>query len=142
MVAPRQAGTLDDETQHYVRVLKVKQARLRILDEQAAALGEYNVPPHIEMERQSLMDELGMIEFAIAAPARAEVTEQLGPAGRFLVNHQQYREVKQSLAAISVKIEQGFAMHRQWIMIIGVAVLLILVAVVAIVTAIALRGGL
>ncbi len=131
---------MDEETQHYIRVLKSKQARLRILDEQAAAMGAYNVPPHVEMERQSLMDELGMIEIAIQAPARAEVTEQLGPAGRFLVNHQQYREVKQSIAALSVKNENWRAMQRLWMLIIAIIALLILIGVVILATFVITRG--
>jgi len=140
---------VDEETQHYTRILKTKQARLHVLDIQAAALGEYNVPPQIEMERQSLMDELGMLEIAIQSPARAGVTDELGPAGRFLVNHQQYREVKQSTAAILVKLDAFIdeskdwrIVHRNWILLIGLVVILILVAVVALVTYLFTKGAL
>lgn len=133
---------MDEETQHYVRVLKVKQARLYELDLQAAALGKYNVPPHVEMERQSLMDELGMLEIAIQSPARASVTDELGPAGRFLVNHEQYREVKQSIAALSVQSEEWRAMQRLWMLIIGIIALLILIGVTVLATVVMLRGAL
>lgn len=140
---------MDDETQRFIAIRKVKIERLYLLDKQAAAYGEYNIPPHVEMERGSLRDELGMMESAIAAPARSAVGDELGPSGRFLVYHQQNREIKQSIAALAVQLETFVAesedwraMHRQWLLIIGVVVVLILVAVVAIVTAIAMRGGL
>lgn len=140
---------MDEETTRFVAIRKIKLNRLYELDKQAAAYGAYSVPPHVEMERGSLRDELGMMESAINSPARADVTDELGPAGRFLVNHQQNREIKQSIAALAVQLETFVAdslewrtMHRTWILIIGVAVILILVAVVAIVTAVAMRGGL
>jgi len=133
---------VDDETSRFIAIRKIKLARLHELNKQAAAFGEYNVPPQIAMEQGSLRDELGMMDSAIAAPARSEVTDELGPAGRFLVNYQQNRDIKQSIAALAVQLETGLAMHRNWIVLIGVAVLLILVAVVAIVTAIAMQGGL
>lgn len=139
---------MDEETQHYIRVRKSKQARLRILDEQAATYG-IAVPPHIEMERGSLRDELSMVEIAIQSPARAGVTDELGPAGRFLVNHQQNREIKQSIAAVAVQLETFVAqslewrtMHRQWLLIIGVVVVIILIVVVALVTYLATKGTL
>lgn len=139
---------MDVETVHLALVLKAKQARLRVLDEQAANFGPLYTPPHIEMERGSLRDELAMIETAIQSPARAEVTDELGPAGRFLVNHQQNLDIKKSIASLSNKFDE-FATashewrkaHRMWLLIIGVFVLLILITVVAIVTYIVTRGG-
>jgi hypothetical protein len=140
---------VDEETDRFIAIRKIKVRRLYELDKQAAAFGEFAVPPQIEMERGSLRDELDMMESAIAAPARSAVGDELGPAGRFLVYHQQNREIKQSIAALAVQIETFVTesedwrgMHRQWLLIIGVVVILILVAVVAIVTAIAMRGGL
>ena len=131
---------MDDETRRYIAIRKIKQARLFELDKQAATYG-LAVPPHIEMERVSLRDELSMVESAIAAPARAEVGDELGVSGRFLVYHQQNREIKQSIAALAVQLESFIAqsvawraMHRQWLLIIGMAVIVILIAVVAIVT--------
>jgi len=139
---------VDEETERFVIIRKIKLRRLHELDKQAAAFGEYNAPAHIEMERGALRDELGMMEQAINAPARAVVGDELGVAGRFLVYHQQNREIKQSIAALAVQLESFVAtseawrmMHRQWLLIIGVVVIIILVAVVAIVTAIALKGG-
>jgi len=113
-----------------------------VLDIQAAALGKYNVPPQIEMERQSLMEELGMLELAIQAPARSEVGDELGPGGRFLVYYQQNREIKQSIAALAVESREGRAVQRNWILLIGLVVILILVAVVALVTYLLTKGAL
>lgn len=138
---------MDEETQRYAAILKIKTDRLHTIERQIAALGEYNAPPHLAMERDSLMDELGMFEIAIQSPARAKVTDELGPAGRFLVTHQQYRDVKQSTAAILVKLDtfiadslEWRAMHRNWILLIGLVVILIFAIVVALITALVVGG--
>jgi hypothetical protein len=140
---------VDEETARFIAIRKIKLDRLYELDRQAAAFGEYNAPPHIQMERTSLRDELGMMESAINSPARAEVGDELGPAGRFLVYHQQNREIKQSIAALAVEFEKFVsssqewrAMHRNWILLIGLVVILILIAVVALVTYLFTRGAL
>ncbi len=139
---------VDEETQRYARIIKAKQDRLNILDVQAAKYG-IDVPPHIEMERGSLHEELSMVETAIQSPARAKVTDELGPAGRFLVNHQDNREIKQTIAAVLVKLdtfidqsETWRSMHRQLILIIGIAVILIVITVAVIVTYLVTKGAL
>lgn len=140
--------TVDEETQRYIAILKIKQARLFELDKQAAGLGPYGVPPQIEMERSSLRDELEMMETAIQSPARAEIGDELGPSGRFIVNHQQTREIKQSLAAMVVKLDRFItdslewrSMHRQVVLIIGVAVVLLAIAFAVVVTYVLTKGG-
>jgi len=142
------SNTVDEETTRYAQVLKIKQARLHELDKQAAAFGAIYTPPHIEMERVSLREELGMVETAIQSPARAEVTEELGPAGRFLVNYERGREIKQSIAAVLVKLEtfvqssEGWrALHRSFIIIIGIAVIVVALSVVVMATYLITRGG-
>jgi hypothetical protein len=138
---------VDEETQRYAKILKIKTDRLHKIEEQIAALGEYNAPPHLAMERDSLMDELGMFEIAIQSPARAQATDELGPAGRFLVTHQQYRDVKQTLAVLSVDLEKFIkasqewrTMHRNWILLIGVVAILTFAIVVALGTAMYIGG--
>jgi hypothetical protein len=138
---------MDDETLHYARVYKAKRARLNILEEQIAAIGEFNVSPHIAMERDSLTEELGMFEVAMGSPARAEAGEELGVRGRFVVTYQQNQDIKKSMAALKVQaetlakaVETGFAMHRNWILLIGVVVILIFAIVVALGTAMYIGG--
>jgi hypothetical protein len=138
---------VDDETLHYARVYKAKRARLNILEEQIAAIGEFNVSPHVAMERDSLTEELGMFEVAMGSPARAEAGEELGVRGRFVVGYQQNQDIKKSMAALKVQIETlaktvetGFAMHRTWILLIGVVVILIFAIVVALGTAMYIGG--
>jgi hypothetical protein len=140
---------MDEETIHYARVYKAKRARLNVLEEQIAAIGEYNVSPHVAMERNSLTEELAMFEVAIESPARADVSDELGPRGRFVVNYQQNQDIKKNIAALAVQFEQFVAtslewrtMHRNWIVIIGLVVILILVAVVALVTYLITKGAL
>lgn len=138
---------MDEETARFVEIRKIKLARLYELDKQAAAFGEYSVPPHVEMERGSLREELGMMEAAINSPARAEVGDELGAAGRFLVYHQQNREIKQSIAALAVDLHQSIAqslewraMQRNWNIVIAIVVILIFAIVVALVTALFVGG--
>ncbi len=139
---------LDEETSRYAAILKIKQARLFELDKQAAVYG-IGVPPHIEMERVSLRDELAMVESAIRSPARAETADQLGPAGRYKANRQDQIETKELIAAVLNKldsfIEQSNAwrnVNRQVLLIIGIVVIIILVAVVAISTYLVTKGAL
>jgi len=133
---------MDEETQHYARVYKAKRARLNVLEEQIAAIGEYNVLPHIAMERDSLKEELGMFVIAMESPARAEAGEELGPAGRFKVYYQQNQEIKKSIAALAVRSEDWRMIQRNWLVIIGLIVILILIAVVALVTYLFTKGAL
>ncbi len=133
---------MDDETQHYARVYKAKRARLNIIEEQIAAVGEYNVQPHVAMERDSLREELDMFGIALESPARADVGDELGPRGRFVVNYQQNQDIKKSIAALAVKSEEWREMQRNWIILIGLVVILILVAVVALVTYLFTKGAL
>lgn len=132
---------MDEETVRYAEIIRIKQRHLHQLDKQAAAYG-MDVPPHIEMQRQTLMAELGMMEVAIESPASAKVGDELGPRGRFVVNWQQNQDIKKSIAAILVKMETGFKMQRNWIVLLGLVLVLLLVAFVAFVTYLATRGAL
>jgi hypothetical protein len=132
---------MDDETLRYIAIRKDKQAQLRILDEQASKFGELYVPPYIEMQRVSLREELTMVETAIQSPARSEIGDELGTTGRFLVYHQQNREIRQSVAALAIQLETFIEhsemwrnMHRQMILIIGIAVIVMLIALAVVIT--------
>jgi hypothetical protein len=97
------------------------------------------------MERTSLREELGIVEMAIKTPARAQIAEELGSSGRFLVNTEQNREIRQSIAAVAVQIEEfvkqsldwratitGTLMqHRQWFLLIAITIVFIMVVTVA-----------
>ena len=133
---------MDEETLRYAEIITIKQRHLHELDKQAAALGTYNVPPHIEMQRQTLREELDMMVTALESPASAGVGDELGPRGRFVVNYQQNREIKQSIAALLVKMNTGFAMQRNWMILIGLIVVLIFAAVIALVTFLITKGAL
>lgn len=123
-------------------MFRTKRARLNELEVQAAAMGQYNVPPQIAMEIGSLKEELGMFETAIESPIRAGVGDELGPRGRFVVNYQQNQDIKRSLAALAVQSQEWREMQRNWIILIGLVVILILVAVVALVTYLLTKGAL
>jgi hypothetical protein len=153
---------MDEETKHYAEIIRAKQDRLNVLDVQAAKYG-IDVPPHVAMERVSLEAELRAVETTLDSPIRAELGDELGPRGRFVVNHQQNREIqkqnsdieqlsremKQNIAAIAVKLDRFIDasdawrnMHRQLILIIGVAVLIIVIAIAIIVTYLFTKGAL
>jgi tetrahydromethanopterin S-methyltransferase subunit G len=137
----RRAGEVDEETRRYAEIIKAKQARLHQLDKQAATMG-LDTPPHIEMERQTLQEDLGIMEVALESPITGSLSDDLGPRGRFITNYQQNREIKQSIAALAVEMRQGLAMHRNLFILIGLVVILILVAVVALVTYLFTKGAL
>jgi hypothetical protein len=105
---------VDEETRRYIAIRKDKQEELGILEEQAARFGDLYVPPHIKMQIGALRDELSMVESAIKSPARSAVSDELGPAGRFAVNHQDTREVKKMIAALAVDLEKAAVQSREW----------------------------
>lgn len=156
------ATLVDEETRHYADIIRAKQDRLNILDVQAARYG-IDVPPHIAMERVSLEAELRAVETTLDSPIRADLGDELGPRGRFVVNHQQnleiqkqntdieklIRETKQSIAHVATKLDRFIDdskswrnMHRNVILIIGVAVLITFGIVIAIVTYLFTTGAL
>ena len=147
---------MDDETRRYIRIQKDKQAELGILEEQAAKFGDMYVPPHIKMQIGVLKDELSMVESAIKSPARSAVSDELGPAGRFAVSHQDNREVKQMIAALAIDIERAGEQSREWrdqlgermrrlsswSIVITILVVLILVAGAIFITYVLTKGAL
>lgn len=146
---------LDEETRRYAEIIRAKQDRLFVLDVQAAKYG-IDVPPHIAMERVSLEAELRAVETTLDSPIRAEFSDELGVRGRFVVNHQQNqdikkqnREIKQSIAAVVVKLDRFIEdskswrnMHRQLILIIGIAVIIIMIALAILGTFLITKGAL
>lgn len=132
---------MDDETRHYAERIKIKQSRLRILEKQADRMGS-EVPPHIEMERQSLLAELDMFETALDSPVVGKISDELGPRGRFTVNYQQNQDIKKSIATLLVMMETRFAVQRNWIILVGLVVILILIAFVVFVTYLVTKGAL
>ena len=132
---------MDEETQRYAAIIRLKQARLHELDKQAAVYG-IDEPPQIAMERGSLQEELGMMEIAVQSPARSSAGDELGAAGRFVVYYQQNQDIKRSIAALSVRSEEWRMLQRNWIIIIGMVVILILIAVVSLVTYLITKGAL
>jgi nitrate/nitrite-specific signal transduction histidine kinase len=139
---------VDQETRRYAEIIRAKQDRLHVLDLQAAQYG-IGVPPHIAMERVSLEAELRAVEITLDSPIRAGLGDELGPRGRFVVNHEQNREIKQSIAAIAVKLDRFIdesenwrTMHRNLILLIGLVMIVILIVVVVITTYLFARGGL
>jgi len=125
---------LDEETRRYAEIIRAKQDRLFALDLQAAKYG-MDTPPHVAMERASLEAEVRATESTLDSPIRAAFSDELGVRGRFVVNHQQNQDIKKSIAAVAVKLDRFIDdsklwrnMHRQLILIIGVAVILIMIA--------------
>lgn len=128
---------MDAETQRYAAIIKIKQARLHELDKQAAALGKYGTPPQIEMERQTLREEVGMFEVALESPASATATDELGARGRFAVGYQQNRKALERLDLLIRVLE----MFGRLIIVIGIAVVVILIAVGVIAGYLLARGA-
>lgn len=139
---------LDEETRRYAEIIRAKQDRLFVLEVQAAKYG-MDTPPHIAMERVSLEAELRAVETTLDSPIRAGFSDELGVRGRFVVNHQQNREIKKSIAHIAVKLDRFIEdsrswrnMHRQLILIIGVALIIILIVLAIVGTYVLTKGAL
>lgn len=128
---------MDDETRRYASIIKTKQARLYHLNMQAAAMGQ-ETPPHIEMERQTLTEEVGMFETALSSPASAEAADELGPRGRYAVTYQQNRRAEARLDLIVRALE----MFGRLAIIVVVVVIVILVAVAVLTTYVLTKGTL
>ena len=147
---------MDEETRRYIRIRKDKQSELGILEEQAAKFGDLYVPPYLKMQIGALQDELSIVESAIKSPARAALSDELGPAGRFAANHQDSRETKQMIAALAVdlenagkqsmvdraRMEERMRRFGQWGIVITILVVLILVAGSIFVTYVLTKGAL
>ena len=139
---------LDEETRRYAEIIRAKQDRLFYLDVQAAKYG-IDVPPHIAMERVSLEAEVRAVETTLDSPIRAGFSDELGVRGRFVVNHQQNQDIKKSIAHVVVKLDRFIEdskawrnMHRQLILIIGIAVIVILIALAVLLTYLFTKGAL
>lgn len=145
---------MDDETQRarleeqrLVERRDIKRRRLHELEKQADYYGERDVPPHIEMERVQLSYELGIVETALNSPARAGIGDELGPAARFTVGLESSRRLESAVSLLGRRLDDFIDdskawrnMHRQVLLIIGIAVIVILVIVVALGTAMYIRG--
>lgn len=128
---------MDEEARRYAAIIKAKQDRLFQLNRQAAQMG-MDTPPHIEMERQTLQEEVGMFEVALESPASASASDELGPRGRFAVNYQQNRRAEQRLDLLIRVLE----MFGRLFILVGIGLLIILVIVVAGITYVVTKGGL
>jgi len=139
---------VDNDEQRLIERREIKRRRLHELDKQADRYGP-ETPPHIEMERTQLRYELGIVESAISNPARPQIGDELGAAGRFMVNMEQGRQTIEAIRFIGTRLDEFIKdsiawrnMHRTLITILIVAVVCMLIAVVAIVTYLFARGGL
>src|SRR5262249_30867609 len=126
---------------------EIKRRRLHELDKQADRYG-VDTPPHIEMERTQLRYELGVVETAINSPARVQIGDELGPAGRFMYSSEQNRQTLEAVRLIGTRLDEFIrdsltwrSMHRTLITVLIVVVVVILVAVVAISTYLLTHGG-
>lgn len=126
---------MDDETRHYADIIRAKQDRLNVLNVQAAKYG-IDVPPHVEMERQTLSAEVGMFEVALESPASASAGDELGPRGRFAVSYQQNRRALERLDLLVRVLE----MFGKAFILVGVVLIIILIVVVAVVTYLFTKG--
>lgn len=138
---------MDDETRRLVERREIKRRRLHELDKQADTYG-MDVPPHIEMERVQLRHELGMVETAITAPAGPRIGDELGASGRFLVYHEQNRDIASAVRQIGKELADFKAEWKDWrdvnrtiLLIVGIVVILLLTGGVATITYIVARGG-
>jgi hypothetical protein len=135
---------VDDETKRLVRIRTAKKAQLGALEEQIANLGEHYAPPHMLVERKALADEIQMVEDAVTTPARPFIGDELGASGRFLVYHAENKRTNDGMVLLFARVEGLFEemkLHRQWLVIIGGIVVVVLLIVAIFVTYVLTKGG-
>ena len=89
------------------RLRKARQARLNVLEEQAARMG-IDTPPHITIEIGTLRKELEIRETVIASPIEAKLSQDLGPDGRFIYT-------AAALEQIGKRLDNALQFFSEWI---------------------------
>lgn len=138
---------MDDETQRWAELRELKRRRLHELDKLAALHGA-NTPAEVAIERAALRQELGMVEAAIISPARPEIGDELGERGRFLYYGAELKRANDAITALGEHFaafvedsQEWRAMHRQWIILIGIVVVITLLGMAIVATYVFSHGG-
>lgn len=135
---------MSDDAEHFYDLRQVKLKRLRALDKQAALLGDAQTPAHIQVERAELRAELGLVEGIIGLAMRPQIGDELSANGRFLAYIVEIKRANDGIAQLGEKLEGVFEQvnrFRQWIILIGIVVVVILVAGAVVATYVFTRGG-
>lgn len=72
--------------------------RLRVLDRQIAQFGEKWAPAHLITESAEIREAISKYETVLGSPLSAEVGDELGDGGRFILYVEELRAVKDSVA--------------------------------------------
>ena len=136
----------DSETDRLRELREIKRERLHELDKQAERYG-LDVPPHIALERARLQKELRPLDAVVDRAPNAAFVEELGGSGRFGVTYTEIQRANDGIALLGERLDDFIAMsrewramHRQWIILIGIVVVVILVAGAVVVTYVLTRG--
>jgi hypothetical protein len=136
----------DSETDRLRELREIKRQRLHELDKQAERYG-YDVPAHIALERAELQKELKPLDVVVDRAPSAAFVEELGGSGRFGVTYGEIQRANDGIALLGERLDDFIAisrewraMHRQWIILIGIVVVVILVAFAVVATYVFTRG--
>ena len=127
----------DDEAQHLLKLQRIKQRRLWVLNEQIAVYGEAGAPSHLVVERDELRQALGVVESVIKSPLHASIGDELGERWRFVAYLEEVRGVRQSVSMLGARLEAFVEDSAVW----RRRITWIIVALIIIVTVIALVGA-
>jgi hypothetical protein len=137
-----------EETQRLLELRATRLQRLQVLEIQQATFG-VDCPAHIIIEVAGLRRSLGLLDAAVVSPLDDNIVEELGQSGRYRATDTKLRRIDDALAFLGERLEASIdesrmwrGTHRQLIIVIGIAVIVILMAVVAIATYLVTRGGL
>jgi hypothetical protein len=139
---------VDDDTHRLLEVRAVRLQRLRVLELQQERYGN-DCPAHIVIEIAGLRRSLGFLDAAVESPLDDDIVEELGQSGRYRATDTRLRHLNDAIAFLGERLEASIDesrmwrnTHRQLIIIIGVAVIVILMAVTGIVVYLVTKGGL
>lgn len=96
----------DEEAIRLEELRQIKRRTLHELDKQAAGYGDTPIPTHIQLERQRLRRELGMVESVIASPLNAAIGDDLGEGGRFVAYIELMRQGDRATLEAVARLEE------------------------------------
>lgn len=139
----------DEEALRLEELRRIKRATLHELDKQAATYTAANVPPHIQIERRRLRDELGIVETVIKSPLSPAIGDELGEQQRFVYYIEKVgeseRKVLEALQRLRDDVKEEFTDIRRgnmrWRTWGTRAFIVIIIIVVAIALALAYVAG-
>lgn len=87
-----------EEIERIASLCQAQRQRLRVVETQIAQFGEKWAPAHLLVERAETREAIARYETVLGSSLPAEVGDDLGDSGRFILYLEELRAVRQSIA--------------------------------------------